>query len=194
MSGLTALIALRDRGHVGAETRLLINGASGGIGTLAVQMAKAWGAHVTGVCSTANVDLVRGLGADAVIDYTKDQVVDLDERYDVILDNVLNHPPRSMIRLLSSDGIYLPNSIGQGSRWFRGLPRLARAAIMGLGRANVALTTLHVDRTNLGELMAMLDDGTIEFITDRVVPLDDAAAAVEHMRSRRARGNIVLVP
>jgi NADPH:quinone reductase-like Zn-dependent oxidoreductase len=98
MSGVTALIAMRDVGRVGPGTRLLINGASGGVGTFAVQIAKAFAAEVTGVCSTRNLELVRSLGADQVIDYTKEDFTRGERRYDVILDNVMNHPPSATAR------------------------------------------------------------------------------------------------
>ena len=100
MSGLTALIAIRDVGRVGPGTRVLINGASGGVGTLAVQIAKALGAEVTGVCSTRNLELVRSLGADHVIDYTEKDFTRSEQRYDVILDNVMNHPPSATAQVL----------------------------------------------------------------------------------------------
>ena len=101
MTGLTALVAMRDVAQVGAGTRVLINGASGGVGTMAVQIAKALGAEVTGVCGTRNVDLVRSLGADHVIDYTKEDFTQSRQRFDVILDNVLNHPPKATARVLA---------------------------------------------------------------------------------------------
>ena len=101
MSGLTALLMMRDAAGVGPGTRVLINGASGGVGTFAVQIAKTLGAQVTGVCSTRNVELVRSLGADHVIDYTQQDFTRGGERYDVILDNVLNHPPAATARALA---------------------------------------------------------------------------------------------
>ena len=112
MSGLTALHAIRDVGKVGPRTRLLINGASGGVGTFAVQIARTLGAEVTGVCSTRNVELVRSLGADHVIDYTKEDFTRSEQSYDVILDNVMNHPPAATARLLTPTGMLIPNSIG----------------------------------------------------------------------------------
>ena len=100
MSGLAALVAMRDVAQVGAGTRVLINGASGGVGTMAVQIAKALGAEVTGVCGTRNIELVRSLGADHLIDYTKEDFTQSRRRFDVILDNVLNHPPTAAARAL----------------------------------------------------------------------------------------------
>src|SRR6266496_3339017 len=115
MTGLTAMIAMRDVGQVRPGTRVLINGASGGVGTMAVQIAKSLGAEVTGVCSTRNVELVRSLGADHVIDYTKQDFTQSQQRYDVILDNVLNHSPKAAARLLAPTGVLIPNSIGMST-------------------------------------------------------------------------------
>ena len=109
MAGLTALQALRDVGHVQPGQKVLINGAGGGIGTFAVQIAKNFGAEVTGVCSTTKVDLVRSIGADHVIDYIQEDVTQGDERYDVILDNVLNHSLSRLSRALSRNGTLVPN-------------------------------------------------------------------------------------
>ena len=122
MSGLTALIAIRDVGGVGPGTRVLMNGASGGIGTFAVQIAKTLGAEVTGVCSTRNLALVQSLGADHVIDYTKEDFTRSEQRYDVVLDNVVNRPPSATARLLAPNGILIPNSIGNTGGLFAGLP------------------------------------------------------------------------
>src|SRR5919106_2100460 len=152
MSGLTALHAIRDVGKVGPSTRVLINGASGGVGTFAVQIARTLGAEVTGVCSTRNVELVRSLGADHVIDYTKDDFTRSEQSYDVILDNVMNHPPASTARLLTPTGMLIPNSIGNTGGLLAGLPRMARAALMGRGSTNVRLVTLVVNRENLEAL------------------------------------------
>ena len=112
MSGLTAMIAMRDVGRVGPGTRVLVNDASGDVGTFAVQIAKALGAEVTGVCSTRNIELVRSLGADHVIDYTEEDFTRGERRYDVILDNVMNHPSSATARVLTSTGMLIPNSVG----------------------------------------------------------------------------------
>src|SRR5262249_13903982 len=108
MSGLAALVAMRDVAQVSAGTRGLINGASGGVGTMAVQIAKALGAEVTGVCGTGNIELVRSLGADHVIDYMKEDFTQSGRRFDVVLDNVLNHPPKAAARVLAPHGPSLP--------------------------------------------------------------------------------------
>ena len=192
MSGLTALALLRDTGAVGAGTRVLVNGASGGVGTFAIQIAKAFGAHVTGVASGANVELVRALGADEVVDYTRESFLNRDDRYDVILDNVMNHPPRHAARALADGGILIPNSIGSGSRLLGGLPRIARAKLLGLGRIDVRTANPATTRRDLAELTELIESGAVAPVIDSRFELADAADAIARMLSRRARGNIVV--
>jgi NADPH:quinone reductase-like Zn-dependent oxidoreductase len=192
MSGLTALIAIRDVGRVGEGTRVLINGASGGVGTFAVQIAKALGAVVTGVSSTRNLELIRFLGADHVIDYTREDFTRGEQRYDVILDNVLNHPPSATAQLLTSTGMLIPNSIGNTGGLFAGLPRMARAAVKGRGSTNVQFVTCVVNRENLDTLAALLESGDVKVVIDKVYPLSEAADAVAHMLGHHARGKIVI--
>jgi NADPH:quinone reductase-like Zn-dependent oxidoreductase len=192
MSGLTALLAIRDVGKVGPSTRLLINGASGGVGTFAVQIARTLGAEVTGVCSTRNVELVRSLGADHVIDYTKDDFTRSERHYDVILDNVMNHPPSATARLLTPTGMLIPNSIGNTGGLLAGLPRMARAALMGRGSTNVQLVTLVVNRENLAALAALVESGDVKVVIDKVYPLSEAGNAVARMLGHHARGKVVV--
>src|SRR5438067_4362826 len=132
IAGITALQALRDKGKVQPGQKVLINGASGGVGTFAVQIAKTFGADVTGVCSTRNVDLVRSLGADHVIDYTKEDFAKGTERYDVILDNVPNHSLSECSRILSPNGKYV--MIGGGgpndNRWIGPFGRIIQTMVM----------------------------------------------------------------
>lgn len=196
MSGLTALIAMRDVGGVHPGTRVLINGASGGVGTMAVQIARALGAEVTGVCSTRNVELVRSIGASHVIDYTKEDFTQSRLRYDVILDNVLNHPPSATARVLASGGLLIPNSVGPTDglpgRLFAGLPRIARASLMGRGSTRVKLVKLMVNRENLQALVRLLESGQVRVIIDKTYPLDQAASAVAHMAGHHARGQVVI--
>src|SRR5213080_1112618 len=132
VAGLTALQGLRDKGKVQAGQKVLINGASGGVGTFGVQIAKSFGADVTGVCSTRNVDLVRSLGADHVIDYTKEDFTKSDQRYDVILDNVPNHSLSECRRILNPNGKYV--MIGGGgpndSRWIGPFGRVIHTMVL----------------------------------------------------------------
>jgi len=192
MTGLAALVALRDTGKVGAGTRVLINGASGGVGTMAVQIARALGAEVTGVCGTGNVELVRSLGADHVIDYTAADFTRGQQRYDVILDNVLNHPPAATARVLAAKGVLIPNSIGSTGGLLAGLPRIARAVLLGIGSTTVKLVTPAINRENLGALVRLLESGQVRVVIDRTYPLDQAASAVTHMLEHHASGKIAI--
>jgi NADPH:quinone reductase-like Zn-dependent oxidoreductase len=192
MSGLTALVALRDVAQVRAGTSVLINGASGGVGTMAVQMATALGAEVTGVCGTRNIELVRSLGAAHVIDYTKEDFTQSRQRFDVILDNVLNHPPKAAARVLAPHGTFLPNSLGNTGGLFAGLPRLARAVLMGLGSTSVRLVSPAVNRENLTALRGLLESGEVRVVIDQTYPLDQAATAVTHMLGHHASGQIAI--
>jgi NADPH:quinone reductase-like Zn-dependent oxidoreductase len=192
MSGLTALIAIRDVGRVGPGTRVLINGASGGVGTFAVQIAKALGAEVTGVCSTRNLELVRSLGADHVIDYTEEEFTRSEQRYDVILDNVMNHPPSATAQVLTTDGMLIPNSIGNTGGFFAGLPRMARAAMMGRGSTDVQFVTCVVNRENLDALATLLESGDVKVVIDQIYALSEPAKAVAHMLGHHARGKVAV--
>ena len=190
MSGLTALDAMRVA-EVGPGTRILINGASGGVGTFAVQMAKRLGAEVTGVCGPRNVEFLRELGADHVIDYTREDFTRSDEHYDVVLDNVLNHSPTKLVRVLAPEGVLLPNSLGIGGGWFAALPRMARAALLGVFGTRVRWVNCRVTRENL-EHVATLIAGGLRVVTDRVFPLHEAPQAVAHMLEHHARGKVVV--
>jgi NADPH:quinone reductase-like Zn-dependent oxidoreductase len=193
MTGLTAMIAMRDAGQVRPGTRVLINGASGGVGTMAVQIAKSLGAEVTGVCSTRNAGLVRSLGADHVIDYTKQDFTPSRQRYDVILDNVLNHSPKAAARLLVPDGVLIPNSIGNTGGLLAGLPRMARAMLMGKGATNVKTVTLAVNRENLTALVRLLETGKVKVVIEQTYPFDKIASAVAHVLEHHASGKVAIV-
>jgi len=192
MSGITALSAMRDVAQVGPGTSVLVNGASGGVGTLAVQVARALGAEVTGVCSTRNAELVRSLGAD-VVDYTQEDFTRGERRWDVILDNVLSHPPKETARALAPGGILMPNSVGNTGGLLAGLPRMARAAVMGKGSRDVRFVPCVANRENLEGLAAMLESD-VKVVIDAAYPLAEAGKAVQHMLSHRARGKIVITP
>jgi NADPH:quinone reductase-like Zn-dependent oxidoreductase len=192
MSGLTALIAMRDVGQVRDGSRVLVNGASGGVGTMAVQIAASMGAEVTGVCGAGSAGLVRSLGAVRVIDYAAEDFTRDRQRYDVILDNVLNRPPSATARLLTPRGVLIPNSIGNTGGLLAGLPRVARAMLMSLGRTAVKTATLTVNRDNLGALAGLLESGAVRVVIDRTYPLDCTAAAVAHMLGHHARGKVAI--
>ncbi len=192
MSGLTALMAMRDVGRVREGSRVLVNGASGGVVTMAVQIAAAMGAEVTGVCGTANVELVRSLGAARVIDYTAEDFTRDPQRYDVILDNVLNRPPAVTARLLAPRGVFIPNSLGNTGGLLGALPRIARAMVIGLGSTTVKTVTLTVNRENLSALAGLLESGAVRVVIDKAYSLDAAADAVSHMLGHHARGQVAI--
>jgi NADPH:quinone reductase-like Zn-dependent oxidoreductase len=189
MSGVTALGAMRVA-EVGPGKSMLVNGASGGVGLFAVQFAKALGAEVTGVCSTRNAELVRSLGAD-VVDYTQEDFTRGERRWDVILDNVLSHPPKETARALAPGGILMPNSVGNTGGLLAGMPRMARAALMGKGKRDVRFVPCVPNRENLEALAALLESDA-RVVIDEAYPLAEAGKAVAHMLSHRARGKIVI--
>jgi NADPH:quinone reductase-like Zn-dependent oxidoreductase len=192
MSGLAALVAIRDVAQVSAGSRVLINGASGGVGMMAVQIAKALGAEVTGVCGTRNIELVASLGADHLIDYTREDFTQSGRRFDVILDNVLNHPPKAVARVLAPNGTFMPNSLGYTGGLFAGLPRMARAVLMGLGSTNVKLVSPAMNRENLTELRRLLESGEVRVVIAQTYPLGQAARAVAHMLGHHPSGKIAI--
>jgi NADPH:quinone reductase-like Zn-dependent oxidoreductase len=191
MAGLTALAAVREMGSVGPGSRVLINGVSGGVGTFAAQIAKASGAEVTGVCSARNAELVRTLGVDRVIDYDAEDFTAGADRYDLILDNVLNHPPKRTARVLAPSGTFIPNSVGNTGGLLAGLPRMARAKLMGRS-VRVAFASYVVDHERLGALAALLETGEVRVVVGETYPLEAAPAAVAHMLGHHARGKLVV--
>jgi NADPH:quinone reductase-like Zn-dependent oxidoreductase len=193
MTGLTAMSAMRDVGQVRPGTRVLINGASGGVGTMAVQIAKSLGAEVTGVCSTRNIELVRSLGAEHVIDYTQQDFTKSQQRYDVILDNVLNHSPKAAARLLAPNGVLIPNSLGNTGRMLAALPRIARATLMGKGRTNVKFVTLAVNHENLNALVRLLQTDEVRVVIEQTYPVDKTASAIAHVLAHHASGKVAIV-
>jgi NADPH:quinone reductase-like Zn-dependent oxidoreductase len=192
MSGLTALLAMRDVGRVAPGYRVLINGASGGVGTFAVQIAKALGAEVTGVCSTRSLELVRSLGADHVIDYTQQEYTSNGQRYDVILDNVMNRASSATARALTPTGTLIPNSVGNKGGLFAGLPRMARAAVLGRGSTDIRFVKCIVNRDNLRALASLIESGSIKVVVDKIYPLGEAHQAVAHMLGHHASGKVVI--
>jgi len=193
MAGLVALQALRDHGNVQAGQKVLINGASGGIGTFAVQIAKAFGAEVTAVTSTRNVELVRSIGADHVIDYTLEDFTRSGQQYDFVLDNAANHSLSDLRRVLTPTGMLVPNGGGFDHRWMASGGRIVRAAVMfRFGRqklGNFLMATRHEDLTVLKEL---IEAGVVTPVIDRAYPLHEAAQAIEHVGQGHARGKVAI--
>ena len=186
-AALTALQGLRDQGRVRPGQRVLINGAAGGVGTFAVQIAKEFGAEVTGVCSTMNVDMVLSIGADHVIDYTHEDFVAGGPRYDVILDNVANRSLSDLRRALTPRGILIPNS-GHG-----GMGYVVKAAVLSVFlRKQGGLFITRTDHDDLVLLKDLNESGRIAPVVDRIYPLRETPAAVEYVGRGHARGKVVI--
>jgi NADPH:quinone reductase-like Zn-dependent oxidoreductase len=139
------------------------------------------------------VDLVRSLGADHVVDYTKEDFTRAEQRYDVILDNVMNHPPSATARVLTPTGLLIPNSLGNSGGWLAGLPRMARATRMGRGSTRVQSVTCVVNRENLAALATPLESGDAKRVIDHLYALNDAASAIDHMLAHHTRGKVAIV-
>jgi NADPH:quinone reductase-like Zn-dependent oxidoreductase len=191
-SGMTALQALRDIANVRPGQTVLITGASGGVGSFAVQIAKAFGAEVTGVCSTRNVELVRSLGADHVVDYTTTDFTRTEKRYDVILDNLEAQPLAAVRRALTPTGTLVPNS-GRGGRWLGPLGRIVTARVLsGFTRQQLKPFTSSGKRRDLLTLADLLATGQVTPVIDRIYPLDEAADALRHVAAGHTRGKVVV--
>jgi NADPH:quinone reductase-like Zn-dependent oxidoreductase len=192
VAAITALQGLRDEGRLQAGERVLVNGASGGVGTFAVQIAKALGAHVTGVCSTRNVELVRSLGADRVIDYTREDFTATGERYDVILDNVGNRSLSECRRLLAPGGRYVMVG-GQKGRWVDPLPRAVAAHVVSLFvREDMGMFVADLNKQDLAAVRDLVAAGKVTPVVDRRYPLEEVPAAIRYLQSGRARGKVVV--
>jgi len=196
IAGITALQGVRDKGKVQPGQKVLINGASGGVGTFAVQLAKSFGAEVTGVCSTRNIELVQSLGADHVIDYTKEDFTKGNQKYDVILDNVANHSLSDCRRVLTPNGIYV--LIGGGGVNEQGF-------VGALGKALNAAVYSRFVKQKMGMMMAdpstkdltlladMMQSGKIKPVIDRTYKsLSEVPDAIRYLEQGHARGKVVI--
>ena len=190
VSASTALQLLRDDGKVQPGQKVLINGASGGVGTFAVQIAKAFGAEVTGVSSTKNLDMVRSIGADHVIDYTREDFTKGTERYDLILDNVGNHSMAETRRALTSRGMLISNGGGHEDGK---LGRTVRAMLASMFvRQQAAPTVKSQNHDDLVALKGLVEAGKVTPVIDRTYPLTETPLAIGHVASGHARGTVVL--
>ena len=193
VSGLTALQAVRDQAEVRPGDQVLVIGASGGVGTFAVQIAKAYDAQVTGVCSTRKVDLVRSLGADDVIDYTQDDFTRGAQRYDVILDTGGNRRLSDLRRALTPRGRLVLVGGETGGRLLGGSERSIRAlALSPLVRQKLGTFIASENAADLVVLRDLAEAGKITPAVDRTYPLGEAAAAITHLQDGRARGKVVI--
>lgn len=186
-SGMTALQGLRDAGKVQPGQHVLVNGASGGVGTFAVQLGKWLGAEVTGVCSTRNVELVRSLGADHAIDYTREDFTLGGPLYDLILDNVGNHSFAECRRALKPTGRHLPNTGNAGLGFI--VKAFATSVFV---RQQAPPLTADVSREDLETLGELLESGTIAPVIDKTYPLDRTSEALAYVGGGHARGKVVV--
>jgi NADPH:quinone reductase-like Zn-dependent oxidoreductase len=196
VAGLTALQGLRDQGNIKAGQKVLVNGASGGVGTFAVQIAKAFGAEVTAVCSTRNMDQARSMGADHVIDYTKEDFTQGDQRYDMIFDNVGNHSIAERRRILTPNGICVLAGMGsagkhegQYARLFGNLKAFLVSPFISQKFKFYIAKTLKADLMVLGDLM---QQGKLTPVIDRQYPMEQTAEALRYLEEGHARGKIVI--
>jgi NADPH:quinone reductase-like Zn-dependent oxidoreductase len=195
IAGITALQGLRDKGKVQPGQKVLINGASGGVGTFAVQIAKSYGAEVTGVCSTRNLDLVRSLGADHVIDYTKEDFAKSEQRYDVILDNVPNHSLSECRRILTPNGKYV--MIGGGgpndSRWVGPFGRVIHTLVLSpFISQKMGMMMADANQKDLTVLADMMQTGKLKPVIDRTYKLDQVPDAIRYLEEGHARGKVII--
>ncbi len=191
IAGLTALQALRDKGKIQSGNKVLINGASSGVGTFAVQIAKSFGAEVTGVCSTRNLDLVRSIGADRVIDYTKEDFTRTGERYDLVCDIAAYHSISDYKRILNPNGTCV--IVGLRDKLIR---RLLYFALLGRlvpkGGRKFVFFIAEANRADLLTLKELLEAGKVAPVIDRRYPLNEAAEAIRYVEQEHARGKVVI--
>jgi len=196
VAALTALQGLRDKGKIQPGQKLLINGASGGVGTFAVQIAKSFGTEVTGVCSTRNVDLVRSIGADHVIDYTKEDFTKTNQRYDLIFDLVGNHSFSERRRILNPNGICVMAGIG-GAGWHDGFATRLLGEINAYVRSRFVSQKFiaYIAQFNKKDMMVLADlmqSGKMTPVIDRTYKLNETADALRYLEQGHARGKVVI--
>jgi NADPH:quinone reductase-like Zn-dependent oxidoreductase len=193
IAALTALQGLRDKGHLQPGQEVLINGAAGGVGTFAVQIAKSFGAHVTGVCSTKNVDMIRSIGADRAIDYTREDFTKGSQRYDVILDCIGNHPLSACRRVLNLQGTYVQAG-GPTSRWMLGfLLRLLKMIVLSrLASQKTVMIGAKVTKEDLANLHNLMKTGKVIPVIDRTYSLTELPEAIRYQEKGHARGKVVI--
>ncbi|MEU4332176.1 NAD(P)-dependent alcohol dehydrogenase [Nonomuraea dietziae] len=192
-SACAALQGLRDKGRLQPGQKVLITGAGGGVGTFAVQLAKAYQAHVTGVCRTTKTELVRSIGADDVIDHTREDFTDRPDRYDLILDTAGNRPLTHLRRALTPTGTLVIVGGAQTGRWTEGAGRQLRAGMLSpFTRQNLTGLMSTPRRQDLQTLTELIETGKLTPIIDRTYPLSQAPQALHHLRSGHASGKITL--
>lgn len=195
VAAITALQALRDWGRIRAGEKVLINGASGGVGTFAVQIAKAYGAEVTGVCSTRNVELVRSLGADRVIDYRKENFTEGETRYDLIVDMAGNHSLLDLRRVLEPRGAVVIVGSAENRKWFGSMLDQLKADVLNVFVTQDFLRMRSdLSKEDLLVIRGLLRTGKVVPVIDRRYGLRELPAALAYLETGRARGKVVIVP
>jgi NADPH:quinone reductase-like Zn-dependent oxidoreductase len=193
VAGVTALQALRDKGMIRAGQKVLINGASGGVGTFAVQIAKSYGAEVTGVCSTRNADMVRSIGADHVIDYTREDFTNGAARYDLIIDNVGNHSLAEIRRVLTPNGAMVGVGGPSDNNWIGPLTGLAKAYVVSAFVSQKQVFMLaNANQDDLDVLRELMQSGKLTPVIDRRYKLSETPAAVSYVEQGHARGKVII--
>src|SRR5437763_2712812 len=196
VAGLTALQGLRDKGHIQTGQKVLINGASGGVGTFAVQIAKGFGAEVTGVCSTHNVDLVKSIGADHIIDYTRLDFTRTDQRYDMIYDLVGNHSFSERRQILTPNGICVLAGIGGAGfhpeSWGRILGNFKTAFQSKFTSQKFVTYIAKLTKDDLNVLRDFMQAGKLSPVIDRTYKISETQAAVRYLEEGHARGKVVI--
>jgi NADPH:quinone reductase-like Zn-dependent oxidoreductase len=193
IAAVTALHAIRDRGHAQPGQRVLVNGAAGGVGTFAVQIAAALGAEVTGVCSARNADVVRSIGAAHVVDYAAEDFAEGTVRYDLILDNVGNRNIRDLRRAATPTGTVIVNGGGSPGHIIGAVGSILRAAIVNLFvRQKITMVPTTWSRDDLLAVAELVENGTLRPVIDRTYPLVDTAAGLRYVEARHARGKVVI--
>jgi NADPH:quinone reductase-like Zn-dependent oxidoreductase len=197
IAGLTALQGLRDKGHIQAGQKVLINGASGGVGTFAVQIGKAFGAEVTGVCSTRNVDLVKSIGADHVIDYTKEDFTKTDQHYDMLYDLVGNHSFSDRRQILKPNGICVIGGMGGAGlhpeSWGRLFGNFWAMFLSSFTSQKFPTYIAKLTKDDLNVLRDLMESGKVSPVIDRTYKLSETQAAVRYLEEGHARGKVVIV-
>ena len=192
IAAFTALQGVRDKGEVGPGQKVLITGASGGVGIYAVQIAKSYGAEVTGVCSTGKMDLVRSLGADHVVDYTREDFAENGERYDVLID-LYGNPSLSSCRRVLEPGGTLVLIGGTGGRWFMGVDRWLRWGLASPFLKLKVRPLIHKDsREDLITIKDLIEAGKVTPVLDRTYPMERVAEAIQYVTDGHARGQVVI--
>jgi NADPH:quinone reductase-like Zn-dependent oxidoreductase len=193
IAGITALQALRDQAQVHAGQKVLVNGASGGVGTFAVQIAKSFGAEVTGVCSTRNLDMVRAIGADHVIDYTREDFTQGTQRYDVIVDNVGTHSVAEYERVLNPKGVYVMVGSTTPGNWFGWLELPLAAKLRSpFTTQKLGMMLADLNQKDLNVLSELMQSGKLTPVIDRSYRLSEVPAAIRYVQAGHARGKVVI--